>query len=904
MRVINKKLIKETGLITNEAEQTTRADNEENIDQPAEINKDNIEQNRSQDVSTDSRVPPTSTDSESLIDIESESHKELKQKWDRNLEKYKKLRLDQREYQKRVNRPINRDNLKNMNFIVGQHLEQNVKEDGISLWDLNAAYYSAAVTVLGQEGVLKEVKNAHAKVKPGGQIQLEQQTSSYRRRLAFVDLILKCKKEGKYTKHQRNIEQKLKRWYKKTTMENLTHVRTVLKERLGATAEKLRRRKVVREREIINKKFLMNPKAVYRKFKADKDIEIVNPPSKEDLQTFWNNIWGKEKQFNQEANWLPGLEKEYCMNVQPQKYEMTMEILNKIFNNAANNKAPGCDRIVMYWLKKLTSTHGYFLNILISLNRNEIQMPLWLSTTRTALLPKNSETNRPENYRPIALQNSTYKIYTSILNSFLEDHCGVNNILGIEQAAAKKGPWGCTDQLLINKAIMEEVKSKRRNLVCVWLDYKKAFDSVPHDWLIKALYLAKIPLETVIAIEALTKTWTTQTGLLAKNTTIEADSIDYQRGILQSDGLSVILFALSINPVSFLPRKMEGYELGETIKLIINHLLFVDDLKLYSRTLDQMKKLLDIITTFTNDIGMIFGEAKCAYICIVRGKKKCLGSSIQINGLTIQELKEGEQYKYLGQDESVGYHGPLNKERVLKEYKRRVRKIWSSEHYGNNKATAHNTLAVPVITPTIGILQWTKKEICDIDIATHKILSYTGNLHKRADINRLYVPRKQGGRGLTSVEDIYISRHIILAEHLNEKKSTNPFLEKVVEHEQDKIIRLGEEFKQELGLSTTKKASREAIKHKLKQKHLEAWKNKPMHGYIFRKVEADQEIDTQASHNWLSTGLSSHMEGYATALQEQEIPTKATIKRRTKEPNIESKYRLCKDQEETIFHDT
>ena len=356
----------------------------------------------------------------------------------------------------------------------------------------------------------------------------------------------------------------------------------------------------------------------------------------------------------------------------------------------------------------------------------------------------------------------------------------------------------------------------------------------------KALHLAKVPLEIIITTEALTKTWTTQAGLQAKNITIETDSIDYQRGILQGDGLSVILFALSINPVSFLLRKVEEYELGETIKLIINHLLFVDDLKLYSRTLDQMKKLLDIITTFTNNIRMIFGEAKCAYIYIVRSKKKCLGSSIQINGLTIQELKEGEQYKlYLGQDESVAYHGPLNKEWVLKEYKKRVRKIWSSELYGNNKATAHNTLAVPLITPTIGILQWTKKEICDIDIATRKILSYTGNLHKRADINRLYVPRKQGGRGLTSVEDIFISRHIILAEHLNEQKLINPFLEKVVEHEQDKIIRLGEEFKQELRLSTTKKASREAIKHKLKQKHLEAWKNKPTHGYIFRKVEAD-----------------------------------------------------------------
>ena len=96
--VINKKLIKETGLITNEAEQTTRADNEENIDQPAENNEDNIEQNGSQDVIADSKVPPTLTDNESLIDIESESYKELKQKWDRTLEKYEKLQLDQREY--------------------------------------------------------------------------------------------------------------------------------------------------------------------------------------------------------------------------------------------------------------------------------------------------------------------------------------------------------------------------------------------------------------------------------------------------------------------------------------------------------------------------------------------------------------------------------------------------------------------------------------------------------------------------------------------------------------------------------------------------------------------------------------------------------------------------------------
>ena len=57
-----------------------------------------------------------------------------------------------------------------------------------------------------------------------------------------------------------------------------------------------------------------------------------------------------------------------------------------------------------------------------------------------------------------------------------------------EQAAGKRGSWGCTDQLLVNKMIYKEVTGNRRNLITVWLDYRKAFDSVlPHDWVIKSL---------------------------------------------------------------------------------------------------------------------------------------------------------------------------------------------------------------------------------------------------------------------------------------------------------------------------------------------------------------------------------------------------------------------------------
>ena len=91
------------------------------------------------------------------------------------------------------------------------------------------------------------------------------------------------------------------------------------------------------------------------------------------------------------------------------------------------------------------------------------------------------------------------------------------------------------------------------------------------------------------------------------------------------------------------------------------------------------------------------------YLYTERGKQKSLCKNLSINGITIKELKENEKYKYLGQDESVEYDGPLNKERVTKEYLKRMKKIWSSELNSLNKVIAHNTFAVPVLAPTFGI---------------------------------------------------------------------------------------------------------------------------------------------------------------------------------------------------------
>ena len=146
------------------------------------------------------------------------------------------------------------------------------------------------------------------------------------------------------------------------------------------------------------------------------------------------------------------------------------------------------------------------------------------------------------------------------------DRCTNNNIVAEEQAAGKIGSWGCTDQLLINKIVYEEVTKNRRNLTTAWLDYRKAFDSVPHSWIIESLQLAKVPDKIIDVIKMLMSRWRTKLYLYGDKATIETLKIEYHKGILQGDMLSLILFVLSVNPLSYILHKKEGYKLGTGTK--------------------------------------------------------------------------------------------------------------------------------------------------------------------------------------------------------------------------------------------------------------------------------------------------------------------------------------------------
>ena len=89
------------------------------------------------------------------------------------------------------------------------------------------------------------------------------------------------------------------------------------------------------------------------------------------------------------------------------------------------------------------------------------------------------------------------------------------------------------------------------------------FDPVPHEWLIKSLKLAKLPPLIVTAIDTLTKSWATNIRISGQNVSFTSNLIKHENGIFQGDGSSVLLFILSMNPLSFMLNRSNGYSIGK-----------------------------------------------------------------------------------------------------------------------------------------------------------------------------------------------------------------------------------------------------------------------------------------------------------------------------------------------------
>ena len=133
---------------------------------------------------------------------------------------------------------------------------------------------------------------------------------------------------------------------------------------------------------------------------------------------------------------------------------------------------------------------------------------------------------------------------------------------------------------------------------------------------------------------------------------------------------------------------------------------------------------------------------------ILRGKL-LKAKNITLDTTTIIKDPEPEEsYKYLGVTEGDGIQHSSMREKVWKKCFRRVRSILRSELNARNRIDAINSLALPV-TESFTIINWSLTEIKNVDTKIRKLLTIHQMHHPKSDINRLHLPRKEGGRRIS-----------------------------------------------------------------------------------------------------------------------------------------------------------
>ena len=151
-----------------------------------------------------------------------------------------------------------------------------------------------------------------------------------------------------------------------------------------------------------------------------------------------------------------------------------------IVNQMANWKAPGSDLVQGFWLKKFSNLHQRIadqLNECIS----KTSVPPWMTKGRTVLKVKDPQKgNAPSNYRPITCLSVIWKLLTGILTEEVYSFMEEQKMLTEEQKGCKRGSRGTNDLLYIDKKVLKELKQRRKKIAMAWLNYRKAYDLIPH----------------------------------------------------------------------------------------------------------------------------------------------------------------------------------------------------------------------------------------------------------------------------------------------------------------------------------------------------------------------------------------------------------------------------------------
>ena len=434
-------------------------------------------------------------------------------------------------------------------------------------------YYGAAIAceILGAKN-----KKIDGRKKPWWKKRLARQVKEMNKDLGRINSLIHKKTVKK--RHQDALHRKYR-----VQQKGLQIVKEEIRQRIKAKIAMISRYQQRINQYQQNRMFKNNESRFYQQLNNEDEQNKDNAiPDADESKQFWSEIWDKEVEHNRRAEWLSDFKNKMENTPKQQRVEITEPKVKKILRKIPNWKAPGPDGVQGFWMKNFTSMRTYLTQYLA--HCLEGNTPEWMTKGRTVLIQKDkSKGIESSKYRPITCLPLVWKLLSGLITDEMYDFIETEKLLPEEQKGCKRKTMGTADIIFIDRLALREARMRKKNLSMGWVDYRKAYDMVPHSWILECLKSLGISDNIQRFLEKTMKTWRVELTCVNQ----QLGEVNIKRGIFQGDTLSPLLFVVAMIPLTHVLRKMKsGYEFTKN-KEKINRLLYMWTTSSYMRKMKR-----------------------------------------------------------------------------------------------------------------------------------------------------------------------------------------------------------------------------------------------------------------------------------------------------------------------------
>ena len=352
-------------------------------------------------------------------------------------------------------------------------------------------------------------------------------------------------------------------------------------------------------------------------------LERLGADSRDEIQTI--KTGAKEKNFGKE---FIG-----CLLDQA----ITSSEVCAALNSCSNGRAAGVDRIPCEVYKEAAAGDENLLRASLKILFNKVMttgiIPTQWNENTVVMIHKKGSSAEVDNYRGISLINTLSKVFLKILARRLMDLNIQKNFISRNQLGFIEGEEGVSAAMTVCE-IAERRRNVGLNTYMLFIDFKKAYDMVPHNILLRKMREVGLGEKFITVFEHLYA----NTKMRVRVGDELSSAYKLERGVRQGCPSSPMLFNIFIDDILIKMKGISfpGVEDGPA------GICFADDTLILAETKEELREKISAIETWVAQNGMEINIAKCGLMVVGNNK---VPETFFFNG---QEIPISKTYTYLG----------------------------------------------------------------------------------------------------------------------------------------------------------------------------------------------------------------------------------------------------------------